>query len=84
MAGLNAGCIVATGFFQFNRFFDRCFCNSSIMGLGKHTAYVVISLVSGDIGGMRAAQICGFFLAAETAMIFAGFVTLFIDPRLPP
>jgi hypothetical protein len=52
------------------------------MGLGKHT-YDVISLVQADMGGMRTAWVGGFALAAGAAMIFAGFVTIFIDPPLP-
>jgi len=53
------------------------------MGLGKH-AYDVIFLVPSDVGGMRTAWIGGFILAAGAALFFAGFVTLFIDPPLPP
>ena len=82
-ATLNAVWIVATGLLQFSSFYDRCYCNSSVMGLGKH-AYNVISLVRGDVGDMRTPWIGGFVLAAGAALIFAGFVTLFIDPPLPP
>ena len=53
------------------------------MGLGKH-AYNVISLVPSDVGGMHTPWIGGFVLAAGAAIVFAGFVTLFIDPPLPP
>ena len=49
------------------------------MGLGKH-AYNVILYVLGDIGPMRTAWIRGFILAARAAVIFAGFVTIFINP----
>jgi hypothetical protein len=80
IAGLNAVWIVAVGLFQFSNFFDRCYCNSSVMGLGRY-AYDVIAPV--DVGSMRTAWMGGFFLGAGAAMIFAGFVTLFIDPPLP-
>jgi hypothetical protein len=83
IAALNAVLIVATGLLQFGSFYDRCYCNSSVMGLGKR-AYDVISLVPGDVGGMRTAWIGGFVLAAGAATIFAGLVTIFIDPPLPP
>jgi hypothetical protein len=83
IAAFNAVWIVAAGMVQFSSFYDRCYCNSSVMGLGKR-AYDVISLVPGDLGGMRTAWIGGFVLAAGAAMIFAGFVTLLIDPPLPP
>jgi len=52
------------------------------MGLGKR-AYDVIFLVPDDVGGMRTAWIGGFVLAAGAAMVFAGFVGLFIDPPTP-
>ena len=53
------------------------------MELGKHV-YNIISVISDDVGSMRIAWIGSFFLAAAAAMIFAGFVTLFIDLPLPP
>lgn len=49
------------------------------MGFSKR-AYYVILLVPGDVGGVRTAWIGGSVLAAGAAMIFAGFVALFIDP----
>ena len=83
IAGLNAVWIVATGMVQFSSVYDRCYCNSSVMGLGKR-AYDVISLMPGDAGGMRAAWIGGFVLAAGAAMIFTGFVTILLNPPFPP
>jgi hypothetical protein len=82
IAALNAVLIVATGLLQFGKFYDRCYCNSSVIGLGKH-AYDVILLVPDDVVGMRTAWIGGFVLAAGATVIFAGFVTIFIDPPLP-
>jgi hypothetical protein len=83
IAALNAVVIIFTGLLQFGSFYDRCYCNSSVMGLGKN-AYNVISLVPGDAGGVHAAWIGSFVLAAGVALIFAGFVAIFIDPPLPP
>ena len=82
IAALNAVWIVVTGLLLFGNFYDRCYCNSSVMRLGKH-AYDVIFLVPGDMEGMRTAWIGGFVLAAVAAIIFAGFVAMFIEP-LPP
>ena len=53
------------------------------MGLGER-AYDVISLVPADVGPMRTAWIGGFVFAAGAATIFAGFVTILINPLLPP
>jgi hypothetical protein len=75
IAAFNAIWIVSTGLLQFGSFYDRCYCNSSVMGLGKR-AYNVISLVPADVGGLRTAWTGGFILAAGAAMIFAGFVTI--------
>ena len=81
IVGLNAVWVITTGLFQFSSFYDRCYCNSSVMGLGKYAYDVIIPV---DIKSIHAAWIGGFFLGAGTATIFAGFVTLFIDPPLPP
>ena len=83
IATFNAVLIVATGMVQFSSVYDRCYCNSSVMGLGEG-AYDVISLVPADFGEMRIAWIGGFVLAAGAAAIFAGFVTILINPPLPP
>jgi hypothetical protein len=77
IAILNAIWIVVIGFFQISSFYNRCFCNSHMMGFGKG-AYVIISLVSDHLGSIRAAQIGGFFFAAAVAMSFAGLVRLMI------
>jgi hypothetical protein len=77
IAILNAIWIVVIAFSQFSSFYNRCFCNSNMMGFGKG-AYVIISLVSDHLGGIRAAQIGGFFFAAAVAMSFAGLVRLMI------
>ena len=79
LAGINAVWIISTGLLQCSSVYDRCYCNSAVMGLGKR-AYYVILLVPGDVGGVRTAWICGSVLATGAAMIFAGFVALFIDP----
>ena len=76
IAAFNAVWIVVTGLFQFSGFYDRCFCNSNIIRVGRHAAYVIISLASVDMGSMRAAQISGFSLAVVASGIFAAFVGL--------
>jgi len=77
IAAFNAVWIVATGLFQFSGFYNRCFCNSNIMAVGRDAAYVIISLASVEMGGVRTAQIGGFSLAAAASIIFAVFVGLF-------
>ena len=77
IAVLNAIWIVVIGFFQFSSFYNQCFCNSNMMGFGKG-AYVITSLVSDQLGNIRAAPIGGLFFAATVAMSFAGLVHLMI------
>ena len=84
IAGLNAAWIVAMGLFQFSNFYNRCYCDSNIMGLGRDAAYVIISFAAVEMGSLRGAQIGGFFFSAGAAMTFALFVGLFITPRAPP
>ncbi|KDR69054.1 hypothetical protein GALMADRAFT_77750, partial [Galerina marginata CBS 339.88] len=78
----NAVWVVSTGMVQFSSFYDRCYCNSSVLWLGKN-AYDVINLTHDDAVSMRAAWIGGFSLAAAVAAIFSGFVSLYVDPPFP-
>jgi hypothetical protein len=81
-ASVNAVWILVSCMFQFSNFYDRCYCNSSVLGLGAQ-AFNVIILNHEDITGMKGAWIGGAFLAASSAVIFVGFVNLFINPALP-
>lgn len=62
LATCNALWIVLACIFQFSSFFDRCYCNSSVLGLGSF-AYDVIQLVPADISTMKTAWIGGVALA---------------------
>lgn len=59
LAILNALWIVVTCLFQFSSFFDRCWCDSSVLGLGPRKAYDVLVLTDADIKPMTAAWIGG-------------------------
>jgi hypothetical protein len=82
IATLNAIGILVTCIFQFSNFFDRCFCNSSVFGLGKN-AYNVIILTSADVPGIRGVWIAAFCLGLGSSAIYFGFVNIFINPPLP-
>ncbi|KAJ7176500.1 hypothetical protein C8R46DRAFT_1346538 [Mycena filopes] len=82
LAACNAMWIVLACIFQFSSFFDRCYCNSSVLGLGSF-AYDVIQLVPADIATMKAAWIGGVALAGGSCILFVLFVNLFVDPHLP-
>ena len=82
IASLNAIWIVVVCLFQFSNFFNRCWCNSSVLGLGPEMAFNVIKLLPEDINGMRGAWLGGIFLATGTAAIFVLFTSLLtIAPR---
>ncbi|RDB30039.1 hypothetical protein Hypma_013864 [Hypsizygus marmoreus] len=82
VATCNAIWIVMTCLFQFTNFFDRCYCNSSVLGRGFNS-YNVVEFMANDILGMRGAWIGGVVLAAGSATMFVVFVNLFINPQLP-
>lgn len=82
MAALNTVLIVVAGVFQFTNFFDRCYCNSSVLGWGSR-AFYVMELNQGDIDHTKRAWIGGVVLAAGSVTLFAGFITLFINPTPP-
>ena len=69
--------------FQFSNFFDRCYCDSSVLMWGTKNAYMVLDLTTDDIHDMKGAWAGGVFLAAGAALIFVIFVNIFINPQLP-
>ncbi|KAJ7784477.1 hypothetical protein B0H16DRAFT_1492644 [Mycena metata] len=82
LATLNAAWIITAFLLQFGNFYDRCFCNSDVLGLGK-MAHNVMVLEGSDISAMKAAWIGGVVLGVVVSSLFLGFINLFIDPPLP-
>jgi hypothetical protein len=62
-AAMNAIWIVLACVFQFSSFFDRCYCNSSVLGRGSSRAYSILNLVvdSDILISTRSAWIGGEF-----------------------
>ncbi|KAJ6567570.1 hypothetical protein DFH09DRAFT_441515 [Mycena vulgaris] len=83
LATCNAVWIVLACILQFSSFFDRCYCNSSVLGLGTF-AYDVISLVPDDITTMKNAWIGGVALAVGSSVLYVFWLNIFINPPLPP
>ncbi|KDR77695.1 hypothetical protein GALMADRAFT_65963, partial [Galerina marginata CBS 339.88] len=75
LAGINALLIVLASAAQFAGLFDRCDCNSSVIGLGKG-AYNVISLTHSDGRSMLNSWFGGIALAIATACIFGSRIFL--------
>jgi hypothetical protein len=80
----NAIWIIATCMFQFSKFYDRCYCNGSVLGLGASKAYIIMKPDRNwQADGTKSAWIGGVFLAAGSVIIYMTFVNLFINPELP-
>ncbi|KAK7062652.1 hypothetical protein VNI00_000140 [Paramarasmius palmivorus] len=70
LATMNAVWIVLICLFQFSAFFDRCYCNSSVLGRGA-AAFNVMD-PSDDVSSMKAAWVGGVVLASGTAFFVLG------------
>ncbi|KAI0033218.1 hypothetical protein K488DRAFT_78028 [Vararia minispora EC-137] len=82
LATLNSIWIVLCCILQFSSSFDTCWCNASVLGLGKD-AFYVISFLPSDIRAMTRAWILGIVLALGSAVVFGIFVYLHINPPSP-
>ncbi|GBE87040.1 hypothetical protein SCP_1002870 [Sparassis crispa] len=80
LAFMNAVWIVLACVFQFSNVFDRCYCNSSVTGLGRN-AYDVLVNTETDLVRMRLAWAAGVALASFVALAFSFFVNLIKDPE---
>ncbi|KAJ4490526.1 hypothetical protein J3R30DRAFT_95316 [Lentinula aciculospora] len=83
IAAANAVWILATCIFQFSAFFDRCYCDSSALGLGAAKAFNVIQFNPEDLDPMRSAWIGGVFLAVGSAALYVIFINISINPHIP-
>ena len=84
MAALNTAWIICSCVFQFSNVFDRCYCNSSVLGRGAKMAYNVMKLVDSDKSSIIHAWIGGVALALLSSFAFIGFVQIYLDPPLSP
>ncbi|KAF8996033.1 hypothetical protein BDQ17DRAFT_1250209 [Cyathus striatus] len=82
IASINAVWIVVSCLFHFTNFFNRCFCNSGVLGLGND-GFAVIQATVEDIGWMKSAWIGGTVLAAGSVFTFIGFIQILSNPSLP-
>jgi hypothetical protein len=82
IAAFNTVLIILTCVFQFGNFFDRCYCNGSVLSLHSK-AFDVLQLVPQDISALRTAWVSGVSLAAASASIYFLAVGLLINPTLP-
>ncbi|KAF9233589.1 hypothetical protein BU15DRAFT_53665, partial [Melanogaster broomeanus] len=78
LAAVNAVFIVTISVFQYANVFDRCYCNSSVLGRGTD-AFSIIVILGRDVAQTRAAWIGGFALASLCSFFFVGFIYLLRD-----
>ncbi|KAF8218249.1 hypothetical protein K438DRAFT_1796555 [Mycena galopus ATCC 62051] len=83
LASLNAVWIILACLLQFGSFFDRCWCDSSVLYLGVQKAYNVIDVTSSDVAALNSPWIGGVALASGCAILYMGFVSVLINPALP-
>jgi len=66
--------------FQFSSFYDRCYCDSSVFGLGRN-AYAVIQFNQDDISKMRIAWIGGAIFGGGSTTIFILTLWVMMDTK---
>jgi len=79
IGSINTIWIVIACVFQFANFFDTCYCNSSVLGLGKRNAYNVITL-DFSILNMRGVWIGSIVLGGGCIVVYALFIALMVEP----
>ena len=77
LAACNAIGIILACTLQLGGFDDRCYCNSSVIGL-KNGAYDILIASANEVKGP---WIGGVALACGSAFLFVVFVNLFINPK---
>ena len=81
-AALNALWSLTTCLLQFGRFYNRCYCNSGVIGRSS-LAYISAKLSESEIKLMVGAWIGGASQAVLTVIICIAFVVAYRDPPLP-
>ncbi|KAJ7216598.1 hypothetical protein GGX14DRAFT_442128 [Mycena pura] len=79
LATLNAAWIIAAFMLQFANFFDSCYCNSVVLGLGTR-ARVNMVLDSSDIAAMKGVWVGGIVLAVVVSSFWWTFINVLMDP----
>ncbi|KAJ7473552.1 hypothetical protein FB451DRAFT_1468457 [Mycena latifolia] len=80
----NAVWIVTALLLQFANFFDRCWCNSNVLVLGRGAAHNVMFLGPDDISAMRTAWIGGVVLGIGGSGLFLAVFALSNNPPRAP
>ncbi|KAJ7081433.1 hypothetical protein C8R44DRAFT_906372 [Mycena epipterygia] len=84
LATCNAVFIITAFILQFGNFYDRCYCDANVLGLGKHRGYSEMVLTASDLSVTKTAWIGGVSLAFTGSGLFLAFINTFMNPPLPP
>jgi len=76
LAIINALGIIASGMLQFTSVYDNCYCNSSVLWLGKDRAYVIIL---SEVSSITYAWYGALALGSCTCVAFIFFMSLLTD-----
>ena len=76
----NAIWIVVLCIFQFSKFFDRCWCNSSVLWWGNR-AFTTIQYDTMELSRMKRAWVGGVMLAMGSASVYTGYLYMLL--KLP-
>ncbi|KAJ3518615.1 hypothetical protein NMY22_g13585 [Coprinellus aureogranulatus] len=78
LAAFNSIAVVVTCLFSFGNFYNRCYCNTSVLGRGISSAYYSpVEITLPDVAkATLSAWIGGSFLAIGAAVIFGVFLIL--------
>lgn len=75
VAAVNTAWILVSSLFQFSSIYDNCYCNSSVLGLGR-AAYAVLEFTSEDQKLTKLYWTGGMIMATGTALLFISAVNL--------
>ncbi|KAF8621761.1 hypothetical protein AX15_007500 [Amanita polypyramis BW_CC] len=75
LAAINTVCLFLTSLLQFANFFDTCYCNASVIGLGKN-AYTVLQFTKDDASAVKLAWAGGLIMSSSTAILFTLAINL--------
>ncbi|KAF7288538.1 hypothetical protein HMN09_01382800 [Mycena chlorophos] len=79
LATLNAAWIVVAFMLQFANFYDRCYCNADVLGLGRR-AHIVMVLLPSDISNMTSSWGGGVALGIIASAVWWGWINVLRDP----
>ncbi|KAF7291640.1 hypothetical protein HMN09_01255200 [Mycena chlorophos] len=76
LATLNAAWIIVFYMLNFASFFNSCWCEAAVIGLGRRRAHIDMVLSRAEIGNMNAAWAGGIIFAVTASGMYWGFLSV--------